>query len=230
MYYAVPELQLQHFEMQQIFQSAQLNMKAFELKLNREGVIFTSYSAQHYIFYIVSGMVKTVTYEHDKELLEDYSYQGELINWTALTDKTRAGQMAKAMINGTTVIKIPVTEFRELIARDEKMQRRLYKSINCSLYRAQQRLNAMSLYNSRQRLIRFFVEEVRQRGTRIGYEYLLRPMLVHSDIAHITHTSRQTATTTLNELRSMGIIDFNRRQMIIRNMDGLLKLAGEVAP
>ncbi len=225
MYYTAANLQKSQADIQQMFQTSALHAEAQELRRNREEVVFTDHNATRYIFCIVKGMVKVVTYQQDKELLEDYVYQGALINWTALTGQPKAGQMAKALVDGTIILKIPVSQFRRVMNEEVQIQRSLYKCINASLHRTQRRLNELILYNSRQRLIRFFAEDVRKRGTRIGYEYLVRPMLIHQDIAQITHTSRQTATAVLNELRSLRILDFDRKKMIIRNLDGLLELA-----
>lgn len=225
MYYTASNLQRSNFDVQQVFQSSDLFANATELKFDRDEVIFTDHNIHRYVFLIIKGMVKLVTYQQDKELLEDYIHQGEFINWTALIGQPKVGQMAKALVDGTMVTKIPVLQFKALMQQDDKVQKSLYKCINASMYRTQRRLNDISLYNSRQRLIRFFAEDVRKRGIRIGYEYLLRPMLIHKDIAQLNQTSRQTATEVLNDLRNKRILDFDRKKMIIRNLDGLFQLA-----
>jgi CRP-like cAMP-binding protein len=55
---------------------------------------------------------------------------------------------------------------------------------------------------------------------------LVRKFLTHQEIANLTATSRQTVTTVLNELRNKNILTFNRRRLLIRDMDALAKAAG----
>ncbi|HEY4653495.1 MAG TPA: helix-turn-helix domain-containing protein, partial [Cyclobacteriaceae bacterium] len=45
--------------------------------------------------------------------------------------------------------------------------------------------------------------------------------LTHKDIAALTGTSRQTVTTILNELKDRNLIYFDRRKILIRDLDRL---------
>ena len=58
-----------------------------------------------------------------------------------------------------------------------------------------------------------------RRGKKVGYETLIPSHLTHKDIAALTGTSRQTVTTILNELREKNIINFDRRKILIRDME-----------
>jgi CRP/FNR family cyclic AMP-dependent transcriptional regulator len=53
----------------------------------------------------------------------------------------------------------------------------------------------------------------------------VRNFITHQEIANLTATSRQTVTTTLNDLRFKKLLTFNRSRLLIRDLD---KLAEEV--
>ena len=53
--------------------------------------------------------------------------------------------------------------------------------------------------------------------TLVDGSLVLRNYLTHQEIASYTGTSRQTVTTVLNELREDKILDFNRKQITIKN-------------
>jgi CRP-like cAMP-binding protein len=50
----------------------------------------------------------------------------------------------------------------------------------------------------------------------------MKNYLTHKDIASLTGTSRQTVTTILNELKDKNIINFDRRRILVRDMDKLI--------
>ena len=88
----------------------------------------------------------------------------------------------------------------------------------------EQRLESLVFKDSRTRIIEFLKNLAAKKGQRVGYEMLVRKFLTHQEIANLTATSRQTVTTVLNELRNKNILIFNRRRLLIRDMD---KLAAE---
>ena len=87
------------------------------------------------------------------------------------------------------------------------------------------RLESLVFKDSRSRIVEYLTELVEKRGQRVGYEWVIRNFITHQEIANITATSRQTVTTVLNELRTAEIITFNRKRLLIRDLD---KLKSEV--
>jgi len=84
------------------------------------------------------------------------------------------------------------------------------------------RLENLVFKDSRSRIIDFLLELSDKRGERVGYETVVRKFLTHQEIANLTATSRQTVTTVLNDLRSKGLIKFDRRRLLIRDKDKLV--------
>ena len=89
------------------------------------------------------------------------------------------------------------------------------------LLKMERRLESLVFKDSRTRIIEFLHELAKDKGQRVGYETLVRGFLTHQEIANLTATSRQTVTTILNELRRENIITFNRRRLLIRDLDKL---------
>ena len=79
----------------------------------------------------------------------------------------------------------------------------------------------MTLLDSRKRIIHFLLTHTKKAGRKVGFEYVVKPAITHKEIGTIAGTSRQTATTVLNELRSKGIIHFNRSYIIVRDLERL---------
>ena len=95
----------------------------------------------------------------------------------------------------------------------------LMKIMGSRMLEMEQRLESLVFKDSRSRIIEFLRNLAEQKGRRIGYEREVRKFFTHQEIANLTATSRQTVTTVLNELRNKNILTFNRRRMLVRDMD-----------
>ncbi len=85
----------------------------------------------------------------------------------------------------------------------------------------EKRLESLVFKDSRSRIIEFLVDLNAKKGQRVGYEWVVRKFITHQEIANLTATSRQTVTTVLNELKTKNIITFNRKRLLIRELDQL---------
>ena len=87
----------------------------------------------------------------------------------------------------------------------------------------EQRLEALVFKDSRTRIIEFLHSLATNKGQRVGYEQVVRKFMTHQEIANLTATSRQTVTTVLNDLRNKNILTFDRRRLLVRDMELLAK-------
>ena len=67
----------------------------------------------------------------------------------------------------------------------------------------------------RTRLIDFILELIEERGKETGGRWQVEHYYTHKNIANLIGTSRQTVTTTLNELKVDGLIDFDRKKFYV---------------
>lgn len=88
----------------------------------------------------------------------------------------------------------------------------------------ERRLESLLFKDSKTRIIDFILHALEKRGQRIGYEHVIRNFSTHQEVADMTATSRQTVTMILNELRNDNIISFDRKRMLIRDIEKLKSL------
>ena len=86
----------------------------------------------------------------------------------------------------------------------------------------ERKVESLVFKDSRTRIVEFLRDWADEKGKKIGYETMMKNYLTHKDIASLTGTSRQTVTTILNELKDKNIINFDRRRILIRDMDKLI--------
>ena len=85
----------------------------------------------------------------------------------------------------------------------------------------ERRLESLIFRDSRSRIVEFLLGLVKSKGQRVGYEWVVRQFLTHQEIANLTATSRQTVTTTLNDLRYKKLLTFNRSRLLVRDLEKL---------
>lgn len=177
------------------------------------------------IYFITEGQVKIGTYgESGKEITKAILTEGEVFGELSLIGETRRRDFAFAMEDTTACI-MGVHEMKSLMRDHNGLSLFLMKIMGSRMLEMEQRLESLIFKDSRTRIIEFLRDLGERKGQRIGYETLVRKFMTHQEIANLTATSRQTVTTVLNDLRNRNILTFNRRRLLIRDMELLAREA-----
>lgn len=178
------------------------------------------------IYFLTQGRVKIGTYsDAGKEITKTILGKGEVFGELALVGENKRRDFAFAMEDSVICI-LSVPEARNLMRERNGLSLFLMSIMGSRMLEMEQRLESLVFKDSRTRIIEFLYDLGTQKGQRVGYEMLVRKFLTHQEIANLTATSRQTVTTVLNELRNKNILTFNRRRLLIRDMDALASAAG----
>jgi len=115
-------------------------------------------------------------------------------------------------------------EINQLMKKYPDLSILVMKIVGNRTFEIQDRLESLVFKDSKTRILEYIIKSVEKKGQRIGYEWVLRNFLTHQDIASLTSTSRQSVTMILNELRNDNIIQFDRKRLLIRDLDRLKAL------
>lgn len=193
--------------------------------LPRGTYLFLPEEAADKVFFLIEGRVKVGTYGvGGKEITKAIRRDGELIGELAMLGENTHRNFAYTL-EKVKVGVLSVAELQSQIRRYPHLHLELLRTVGQRLLNTEQRLESMVFKNSRSRIIEFLHRLGEQQGQRVGYEMLVRKFLTHQEIANLTATSRQTVTTILNELRNDNIITFNRKRLLIRDMEQLASYA-----
>jgi CRP/FNR family transcriptional regulator, cyclic AMP receptor protein len=174
------------------------------------------------IYYIKTGRVKMVShYDGNKEIIKNLVSDGDLFGVSAVLGQLQRQESAIAM-EETEVLIVKKDTLGQLMAEDPTLSMLIMKILGDRLMEVENRLEGLVYKNSRSRVIDFLKQLVNKSGQRVGYEMLVRKFFTHQEIASLTATSRQTVTTVLNELRSKNVLTFNRRRLLVRDMELLV--------
>lgn len=178
------------------------------------------------IYLISEGRVKVGAYgDGSKEITKAILNEGEVFGELSLIGENKRRDFAYAM-EQTTVCVITVEEMKSLMREYSGLQLFIMKIMGNRVLEIEQRLESLVFRDSRTRIIEYLLNLAKKKGQRVGYETVVRRFLTHQEIANLTATSRQTVTTILNELRTKNIITFNRKRLLVRDLETLEKESG----
>jgi len=173
------------------------------------------------IFFINEGRIKIGSYaDNGKEITKAILSKGEVFGELSMIGEEKRRDYAIA-VEDTKVCAVSTDQMKHLIKDHSKLSLFFMKMMGSKVIEMENRLESLVFKDSRSRIIEYLTEMVDKRGQRVGYEWVVRNFITHQEIANLTATSRQTVTTVLNELRTNEIITFNRKRLLIRDMDRL---------
>ena len=177
------------------------------------------------IFLITSGRVKIGSYSEDpkREITKAILTDGEVFGELALMGDGKRRDFAVAM-EPTEVCIISTNEMNGLMKEHSTFGLYFMRLLGNRALLMESRLESMVFKDSSTRIKEFLVELVDKKGQRVGYEWVVRKFITHQEIANLTATSRQTVTTVLNELRNERVLTFDRRRLLVRDLDQLKKM------
>jgi len=171
------------------------------------------------IFFINEGRVKIGTNsEEGKEITKAILGPGEVFGELSLIGENKRRDFAICM-EATAVCVVTTTEMRGLMREYSGLSGFMMKIMGSRVLEMESRLESLVFKDSRTRIIEFLVGLANTKGQRVGYETLVRKFMTHQEIANLTATSRQTVTTVLNDLRTRNILTFDRRRLLIRDLE-----------
>lgn len=173
------------------------------------------------IFFIISGKIKIGSYrDNDKEVAHTILQKGDVFGELAMIGETARKDFAQA-IEESEIIPIKLEEVKKQMKNHSGLSILIMRMMGARVHEMEQRLESLVFKDSRTRIIEFIILSLKKSGQRMGYEWVLRNFITHQDIANITATSRQTVTMVLNELKNENIIHFDRKRLLIRDLDRL---------
>ncbi len=175
---------------------------------------------------LVSGRVKICQITADgKQSILAFIEAGELFGELAILGNEKRGECAEAVANSQLVI-IPKQELISLMLNKPEVSAGISRIIGQRRQRIERRLRNLLFQSNRKRLIHLLLELVERYGQKCPSGVRIGIKLTHLEMANIIGSTRETVTVVLGQLQDEGLIEIERRQVIITDFENL---RGEVA-
>lgn len=192
---------------------------------NKNDFIYFTHEPSKAIYMIEEGRVKVGhVMDNGKEVVKAILSKGEIFGELALAGEELRADYAQALDNKTRVCPMTVEEMKALMAENQELSFKVVRLIGDRVQKLERKLESLVFKNARTRVLEFLRDAAEWKGQKVGFEIMIRTSLTHQDIAGLTGSSRQTVTTILNELKDSNIINFNRRQILIRDLESLKQM------
>lgn len=217
---------VENIDLQHIFCPKKIGMGGLESKdhlhFDANKYIYLPEEPAKKIFLISGGRVKIGTYGSDgKEVTKAILSPGEVFGELALISDDSRRDFAYSL-EETTLCVLEKPDLQTMLRERNDLQLFFMKLIGNRTLQLEQRLENLMFKTSRSRIVEFLHELANTKGRVVGFEREVRNMLTHKEIADLTGTSRQTVNAVLNDLRRQNILTFDRKRMLVRDMDKLV--------
>lgn len=187
--------------------------------------IYFAQEPSNSIFFLKKGRVKLSRISPDgKEMIIALVNPGEVFGELAILDVEERSDFATAL-DESLICAISKDDFKSFIEKNPDLNLKISRLIGFKLRKFSERIEELVFKDAQQRVISFLINLSEEHGKKIGDEYFVKPFLKHQDIAKLTACSRQTVNSILTELREDNLINFDRRKLIIYNIEKLKELA-----
>jgi CRP/FNR family cyclic AMP-dependent transcriptional regulator len=172
-----------------------------------------------YIHFLVNGKVKIIDSgaDSENELIKDILTEPDIFGDLGLEGKLLNDECGEALTANTIICSFHISDFGRILEENPAMVMNYAKKVNNKLQRLENRHADLVFLDTKDRLIRFIRNWARLDGNRIGDKIVLDNYLTHQDIAGFIATSRQSVSTLLNELRTIGLLRYNRDFIELNN-------------
>ena len=191
------------------------------IRYGKESVIYSENKLDSNIYFVSKGKVKLVNYDnHGNEIVKQILTKGELFGEDIILDESQRTEYAISCTNRTTICSMSLDNMRELMRENNLFSTTIYKLIGLKFKRIERRLELLIGKGVMPRVASFLYDLYQEKGT-LSFTHELS----QKDMATLLALSRESMTKALYKLKKAGVIDYNRKEMQILDLDALLKLS-----
>jgi CRP/FNR family cyclic AMP-dependent transcriptional regulator len=202
-------------------QAQRLESHALFRAFKRNTLIYSPSDAGQSVMVLAKGRVKIKDITPDgKETILAFIEAGEMFGELAILDSEPRQDYAETVVDSEVVV-VPRENMLWLMQTKPDVSLYITKLIGWRRRRIENRLRNVLFLPSRDRMIRLLNELMDAHGNRQGNRCELRLALSHQELASLVGVTRETVTTVLGHLQAEGLIEIQRRHIVVADCAAL---------
>jgi CRP/FNR family transcriptional regulator len=151
-------------------------------------------------------------------LKKDIIQKGDLFGELELDSDRNSNEYAKALTDEIIICSFLLSDFENLLLQNPSLALSYTKFVGLKMKRIKNNYANLISKDAKTRLLTFLKDWAERDGKQEGTRVVIENYLTQTDIAQIICTSRQTATSLLNELEENGLLHYGRKEIIIEDI------------
>lgn len=199
----------------------EMNDKSTMKHTRQSESIYLPGDASHSIYFLKEGKVKISSYsEEGKAFTHAILGPGELFGEQAIMGDKVQAHVAEAT-EDALVCSISVKEFERFMEQNPQLNLNVTKLVGFRLKKVRSRMEALWFKKAPDRVKQVLKDLAEEHGRPVGDEVVIELKLTHQDLANLSATTRQTVTTIMNQLEKEGLLDYDRKRILIHEPEKL---------
>jgi CRP-like cAMP-binding protein len=188
----------------------------------KKQLIYKEGNNPHYLYYVVSGKVKTYkTHDDGKDLVMDLYNTGDFLGYLALLEGGAYKENAETM-DETELALIPRKDFEDLIHNNQDIARKFIAMLAKNLTEKEEHLLGIAYNTLRKKVAEALTSLQKKYHTNKNEPFLID--ISRDDLATIAGTASESLIRTLSDFKSEQLIDIKSGKVIITDEKKLQNL------
>ena len=189
--------------------------------------IYFPHQNRNKLYFTKDGFIKLgYIDEQGNEVIKEIIQKGEVFGQLTLEKNNEEDEFAQAYKGHVSLCAFTMEDFIRLLQRKPEMAIAFSFHLGNKLKKVENRLLNILNKDVKSRLVQLLLQLAVDNKSIIDNKAVIEKFLTHEDIAKLIGSSRQTVTTTLNQLEKENLISISKKEILITDIV-LFKKAGE---
>ena len=193
----------------------------------RFATVYSEGSPLDSLFFLESGLVKIHKRGDDnKEIILQIVAAGRAVRRAGARQREASRSIAAEVLQEGVIYVIPRDLFLRVCDQHPELWREISGLLTTRKRQLEKKIELLCLRDVEYRILYYMADLARMFGAKAnGAEYSIP--LSQGELASLIGATRETTSTTLNNLARKGVIRLGRRQLIVPSIDGVLEAANQ---
>lgn len=186
------------------------------MKVKKGEEIEFNFNDENLVYFLKTGAVKIVS--KDTNITKSILKRGNIFGEISSQQSTNSIQNKAVALKNIKVCCIQSHQMEILMNKFPKLKNELLTTESQKVKKLERRLEDLLYKDSKTRIKEYLFEYLKEFGEEEKGFLKAENLISHSDIAHLTNTSRQTVNNVMSTLRKENIIDYNSQFITINQL------------
>lgn len=183
--------------------------------LKKRQILYKEGSHPHYLYYIISGKIKTYkTHEDGKDLVIGLYSAGDFLGYVPLLEGNTYTETAEAL-EDSEVAMIPKKDFEDLVNSNQAVAKKFIGLLAKNLSEKEDQLLGIAYNTLRKKVAGALVSLHKKYHKKEDESFLIN--ITREELASMAGTATESLIRTLSDFRSESLIDIENGKIIIKN-------------